>query len=100
MNRQKVRSLSKNWCGKDFESVQWTVASDRVKNKAAMASMQPTAIQDPGLCGDCVHGRRIQSDRGSVFYQCQLSFSDSRFEKYPRLPVLQCGGYEKQAPRG
>ena len=51
---------------------------------------------NPGLCGDCVHARVIQSDRASVFYQCQLSFADPRFEKYPRLPVLSCEGYEKR----
>jgi hypothetical protein len=48
---------------------------------------------DPGLCRDCQHARRIESDRGSIFLQCQLSFEDSRFAKYPRLPVLSCAGY-------
>jgi len=48
----------------------------------------------PGLCADCVHARRIESDRGSVFYMCQLALADSRFKKYPRLPVLSCPGYE------
>jgi hypothetical protein len=49
-----------------------------------------------GLCADCVHARQIESDRGSTFLLCQLSFTDPRFEKYPRLPVLACSGYEKQ----
>jgi hypothetical protein len=48
---------------------------------------------DPGLCRTCHHARRIESDRGSIFLMCQLSFEDSRFVKYPRLPVLACGGY-------
>jgi hypothetical protein len=47
-----------------------------------------------GLCADCTHARRIESDRGSVFYMCQLALTDSRFKKYPRLPVLSCVGYE------
>jgi len=47
-----------------------------------------------GLCGSCSHARRMQSDRGSVFIRCELSFADSRFVKYPRLPVLSCTGYE------
>jgi hypothetical protein len=47
-----------------------------------------------GLCVDCTHARRIESDRGSVFYMCQLALTDSRFKKYPRLPVLSCAGYE------
>jgi hypothetical protein len=36
----------------------------------------------------------MKSDRGSVFYLCQLSASDARFAKYPRLPVLECAGYQ------
>ena len=47
-----------------------------------------------GLCTSCVHAKLITSSRGSVFYQCQLSFTDSRFPKYPRLPVLACAGHE------
>ena len=39
--------------------------------------------------------RRIESDRGSIFYLCERSATDARFPKYPRLPVLQCVGYER-----
>jgi len=46
-----------------------------------------------GLCADCAHSAKITSDRGSVFYRCELSLTDSRFVKYPRLPVLSCPGY-------
>jgi len=49
-----------------------------------------------GLCADCIHARWIESDKGSRFLQCQLSFTDKSFEKYPRLPVLVCRGYEKK----
>ena len=49
-----------------------------------------------GLCGDCAHARRIESDRGSVFLLCELSATDPRFAKYPRLPVLSCSGYLQQ----
>jgi hypothetical protein len=38
----------------------------------------------------------IRSDRGAVFYQCGKSFEDTRFAKYPRLPVLVCAGYEAE----
>jgi hypothetical protein len=48
---------------------------------------------DPGLCRTCSHARRIESDRGSVFFRCELSFEDSSFARYPRLPVLVCSGY-------
>jgi hypothetical protein len=51
------------------------------------------AKERPGLCADCLHMRRIASDRGTVFYLCQKSASDPEFAKYPRLPVLQCRGY-------
>jgi len=54
---------------------------------------------DPGLCETCLHMRLIRSDRGSVFRQCQLSFADTRFPKYPRLPVLECSGWMPN-PRG
>jgi hypothetical protein len=51
---------------------------------------------DVGLCETCQHVRIIRSDRGSVFYLCQLSFADPRFKKYPALPVLDCDGYARQ----
>jgi hypothetical protein len=44
----------------------------------------------------CRHGRAIVSARGSTFRLCELSASDPRFAKYPRLPVLRCAGF---APR-
>ena len=49
-----------------------------------------------GLCADCVHARILESDRGSVFWRCDLSATDPRFPKYPRLPVRECSGYEKK----
>jgi len=50
-----------------------------------------------GLCATCKHMRRITSDRGSVFYLCELAKVDARFPKYPRLPVVECEGYERDA---
>jgi len=46
-----------------------------------------------GLCARCLHMREIKSDRGSIFYLCELSATDPSFPKYPRLPVLRCAGY-------
>jgi hypothetical protein len=46
-----------------------------------------------GLCLTCIQSRKIQSDRGSVFFLCKLSETDPAFPKYPRLPVLSCSGY-------
>jgi hypothetical protein len=57
---------------------------------------EPRQSSDPvaGLCADCAHARRIESDRRSVFYLCRRSMSDPSFAKYPRLPVLNCPGFE------
>jgi len=49
-----------------------------------------------GLCASCLHSRRIESPRGSVFILCDLSQTDPRFPKYPRLPILSCDGYKKK----
>lgn len=49
-----------------------------------------------GLCADCLHARRIESGHGSVFILCNLSLTNPRFPKYPRLPVLSCDGYKKK----
>lgn len=51
-------------------------------------------MTDAGLCATCQHVKLIRSDRGSVFYQCGLSFVDSGFRKYPSLPMLRCRGYQ------
>ena len=53
-----------------------------------------TEHPDPGLCRDCWYSRRIESDRGSVFFRCELSLQDPTFPKYPRLPVRECSGYQ------
>jgi len=53
-----------------------------------------------GLCSACLYARRIPSERGSVFVMCQLSLTDKRFPKYPRLPVLSCAGYSRKEPHG
>jgi len=60
---------------------------------ATEASMEQ---ERAGLCADCVHARSVESSRGSVFLLCELSRSDPRFTKYPRLPVLSCPGYQKK----
>jgi hypothetical protein len=49
------------------------------------------------LCDTCKHCRIIRSDRGSMFFLCELALTDSTFPKYPRLPVVECRGYEKKA---
>lgn len=53
-----------------------------------------------GLCAACRHRRWIANDRGSAFLLCRLSRRDVRFARYPRLPVLRCGGYEPGEEKG
>jgi hypothetical protein len=55
---------------------------------------------DRGLCATCVHAQVVTSARGSIFSLCRLSFVDSRFAKYPVLPVRQCSGYSRDAAGG
>ena len=47
-----------------------------------------------GLCASCRHVRRVETERGSVFYRCARAATDPRFRKYPPLPVVRCEGYE------
>ena len=56
-------------------------------------------LSDPGLCARCLHARAITSGKGSTFWLCGKSAEDSRFPKYPRLPVLRCAGFAP-APDG
>jgi hypothetical protein len=66
-----------------------------MKEKQSAAEKRTAA----GLCSDCVHARGIESNRKSIFTLCQLSLTDPRFPKYPRLPVLSCSGYNKKLQR-
>jgi hypothetical protein len=61
----------------------------------AMVSERERDWGQAGLCAGCRHSRRMTSDRGSVFWFCELSKEDARFVKYPRLPVRVCAGYER-----
>jgi hypothetical protein len=46
-----------------------------------------------GLCEQCVHHSVVLSRRGNRFHRCGRSKTDPSYPKYPRLPVLQCGGF-------
>ena len=64
-------------------------------------AFDPMDLRDPiGLCATCRHVRVISNARGSTFYLCQLAETDPRFDKYPRLPVLHCAGYEPAEEAG
>jgi hypothetical protein len=46
-----------------------------------------------GLCARCEHARRVEAPR-ALYWMCRRSLTDARYEKYPRLPVLACPGFE------
>lgn len=48
-----------------------------------------------GLCSVCVNKRVVPHPRGGTpYFMCQLAVSDSRFRKFPPLPVGSCPGYQ------
>jgi hypothetical protein len=51
-----------------------------------------------GLCARCRYAETVTSSKGSTFVFCGLSRTDTRFPKYPRLPVLSCSGFVPQSP--
>jgi hypothetical protein len=63
-----------------------------------MTRPDPLASGTVGLCAGCRHARIVSTPR-STFWLCRRSFSDPAFAKYPRLPVLECPGYEPGEPR-
>jgi hypothetical protein len=56
--------------------------------------VSPTHTYPIGLCQACRHAAAITNASGSTFYRCGLSEADSRFPKYPPLPVIRCPGYQ------
>ena len=43
---------------------------------------------EAGQCATCIHGRAVQTRRGSVFVLCQRAATDPTYTRYPRLPVI------------
>ena len=50
-----------------------------------------------GLCDSCRHARRVRTPRSS-FWLCERSQDDASYDRYPRLPVLACRGFEPGEP--
>lgn len=51
-----------------------------------------------GLCDSCRHQQVVRNTRGSSFSLCRRSRDEpERFPRYPRVPVLECAGYEPRA---
>jgi hypothetical protein len=50
------------------------------------------------LCDTCEHQVEVRNTRGSVFSLCARSRTDPAYPRYPRLPVLNCSGYDAKQP--
>ncbi|MCI2424065.1 hypothetical protein MOQ72_42375 [Saccharopolyspora sp. K220] len=48
----------------------------------------------PGLCRTCRHPSLNQTKRGTTYLRCTRAKWDERLPRYPRLPVLECVGFE------
>jgi hypothetical protein len=70
------------------------------RKRSAVSNEDIGGGSDPGLCRDCRYSKRLESDRGSVFWRCELALEDLQFPKYPRLPVLVCRGYKSKGSTG
>ncbi|TBR25730.1 hypothetical protein EPO15_01580 [bacterium] len=46
-----------------------------------------------GVCGTCRHAKRLTTRGGGDILLCRLSETDSKFPRYPALPVLSCPGW-------
>ncbi len=63
--------------------------ASRPESEAAVSA------RDVGLCASCRHMRVIVSGKGSRFVLCERSRTDREYRRYPPLPVLECGGWER-----
>jgi hypothetical protein len=51
-----------------------------------------------GLCEGCVHAKLNVTQRGPTYLRCLRAEWDDRLPRYPRLPVLDCVGFERADP--
>ena len=49
---------------------------------------------DAGLCASCQHQQIVRNTRGSTFSLCRRSKTEPEYPRYPRLPVVECRGWE------
>lgn len=50
-----------------------------------------------GLCGSCAHALIRPTAKGVTYLRCGLATTDSRLERYPRLPRVQCPAFTPQS---
>jgi len=52
----------------------------------------------PGLCTSCRYCNQTKHPRGGApYYRCLRANEDPRYKRYPRIPVLECDGYEEDS---
>ena len=68
--------------------------SGRPGPEAAWARLGAQLGAEPGLCLDCRHALLNQTRRGTAYLRCGRSAWDERLVRYPRLPVIECAGFE------
>jgi hypothetical protein len=61
-----------------------------------LPTCKPYFAMNAGLCASCRHQKLIHNTRGSTFSMCERSKTDERYPKYPRLPVVECAGWERR----
>jgi hypothetical protein len=64
-------------------------------NDPAGGSAPP--VSRAGLCDSCEHQQLVRNTRGSTFSLCRRSRDDPAYPRYPRLPVIECPGYQRCA---
>src|SRR5579864_8715233 len=99
MSVQYVREDRYAFCATPFGSCPCATSTSALRYALSVAGELSSGRERAriGLCADCIHARRIESERGSEFYFCGLSATDADFPKYPRLPVLICSGYSARS---
>lgn len=45
-----------------------------------------------GDCFGCAHSKALKTKSGSAIFLCGRAEKDSRYERYPRLPLTGCKG--------
>ncbi len=69
---------------------------ERSKQKAESVAVERIDLRI-GLCSVCTNMRPVKGGGDSTFYLCELALTDSRFRKYPGLPVARCEGFRGTA---
>lgn len=59
-----------------------------------VAALEEAGVR-PGLCATCRNARVLASP-SSLFLRCAVAEVDPAFPRYPRLPVVECSGYDER----